>query len=228
MPQDSLPYAIFRYIVNKQRDMPGDEEEWKLPPMGELAEELGVSRGKLREELIAAQAYGIVEMRPGDGTYVLPFNFYEPARTMVLYGVERDHRSFDHFYKLRIQLEAAFWEESVRALDEEDHGKLTRIVNRAMGKLEEAPIEIPHAEHRDFHELLFSKLKNKYVQGLLKAYWDAYEAVGLNRYFEYSYYEHMWTSHRQIVEAIKAGQYAAGKEILVEHFTLLRDRLQGK
>lgn len=40
------------------------EQPVKLPPMEELAESLGVSRDKLREELIAVEAYGVVDMRP--------------------------------------------------------------------------------------------------------------------------------------------------------------------
>ena len=91
MPQNQLPYDILLYIVGLDESRPEQERgrEGKLPPMDELAETMGVSRGKLREELIAAQAYGVVEMRPGDGTYVLPFDFYPPIQTLVLYAIER-------------------------------------------------------------------------------------------------------------------------------------------
>lgn len=228
MDQGLLPYAVIQYIIERERELKDKSREIKLPRMEELADRLGVSRGKLREELIAAQAYGIVEMRPGDGTYVRPFDFYTPARTMVLYGVERDRRSFDRFYRVRVHLEAAFWEEAARALGEDEIAELERIIERAEEKLQGAPVEIPHDEHREFHLLLFSKIQNEYVQGLLKAYWDAYEAVGLNRYFEYSYYESMWDSHRAMVDAIREGRYEEGERELTEHFTLLQDRLQGE
>jgi DNA-binding GntR family transcriptional regulator len=37
----------------------------------------------------------------------------------------------------------------------------------------------------------------------------------------------MWSWHRGMVDALAAGNYDQGKEILVQHFTLLNDRLQG-
>lgn len=108
MYQDRFPYSILQYIVDEGFEAQDKDEPIKLPPMDDLARKLGVSRGKLREELIAAQAYGVVEMRPGDGTYVRPFDFYTAIRTLVLYSIACDSRTFDHFYQLRVQLEIAF------------------------------------------------------------------------------------------------------------------------
>lgn len=227
MAQTALPYSIFRHIVEEGHVAREQGKELKLPPIDDLAETLGISRGKLREELIAIQAYGIVEMRPGDGTYVRPFDFYTATRMLALYAIECDRKHFDHLYEIRIQLEFAFWERAARGLTQEDKDELERILERAERKLNGTPVEIPHEEHREFHTLIFSRLDNEFVQGLLKAYWDAYEAVGLHRYFDLSYYEKMWNSHRAIVEAIITDQYEKGQEILVRHFTLLEDRLSG-
>ena len=221
-----LPYYILQYIIDNDLQM-GEGEEVKLPPMDGLAVEMGISRGKLREEMVVAQAYGVVDMRPGDGTYVRPFDFYTAIRTLVLYGTAYDWKNFDHLYQLRMQLEIAFWQEAVQNLTLEDKEELERIVEQAEQKLTGSPVEIPHKSHRDFHLLIFARLDNKFAQGLLKAYWDAYEAVGLHRYFDLNYYEKMWSSHRSITEAIIAGQYQKGHEILVQHFTLLENRLSG-
>jgi DNA-binding FadR family transcriptional regulator len=221
-----LPYYILQYIIDNDLQI-SEGEEIKLPPMDELANDLGISRGKLREEMVIAQAYGAVEMRPGDGTYIRPFDFYTAIRTLVLYGTAYDWKNFDHLYRLRVQLEITFWDEAVQNLTAEDIDGLKKIVEQAEGKLKGTLVEIPHKGHRDFHLLIFGKLGNKFVQGLLKAYWDAYEAVGLHRYFDLSYYEKMWASHRAITEAIATGQHKKGLEILHEHFTLLENRLSG-
>jgi DNA-binding FadR family transcriptional regulator len=227
MLQNLLPFTILQYIVDENLQTADGEELTKLPPIGDLAKELRVSRGKLREELIAAQAYGVVEMRPGDGTYVRPFDFYTAIRTLVLYSIAGDKKNFDRYYKLREQLEVASWDDAVRALRPQDHQRLYQILERAERKLTSTPVEIPHEEHRALHLGVFGRLDNEFVLGLLKAYWDAYEAVGLHRYFDYSYYEQMWSWHRGMVDALAAGDYDQGKEILVQHFTLLNDRLQG-
>lgn len=224
MFQSTYLSDIIRHVVGEGD--PGTEEV-KLPPMDELSQQLGVSKGKLREDLIAAQAWGIVEMRPGDGTYVRPFDFHTPVRVLVMYSIARDRKNFDRYYQLRVHLEVAFWEEAARSLLPEDHTELQRILDRAERKLKGAPIEIPHVEHRAFHLLIFSRLDNEFVQGLLRAYWDAYEAVGLNRYFDFAYYEEMWSDHKKMVAAIVTGRYEDGLALLNDHYTLLQGRLDG-
>jgi len=227
MLQGILPYLILQYIVDNELKVQGDDEPVKLPAMDKLADKLGISMGKLREELIAARTYGVVEMRPGDGTYVQPFDFYAAIRALVLYSAAYDWRYFEQLYTMRVQMERAFWDEAVRRLTEEDMTALRQTLEQATHRLKDMPVEIPHKEHRELHLLIYRRLENQFAQGLFKAYWDAYEAVGLHRYFDYSYYERMWTSHHEMVEAIEAGQYDRGKEVLTSHFTLLEDRLQG-
>jgi DNA-binding FadR family transcriptional regulator len=228
MLHEQLDSEVLQYIVKERLQTVDGEELNKLPSLGELAAKMRVSRGKLREELIAAQAFGVVEMRPGDGTYVRPFDFYEPIRTMVLYGIAADKRSFDAYYKLRAQIEICFWSEAVCALTEEDHARLYRVLDAAEAKLNANPVEIPHEEHRELHLAMYSRLENPFVLGLIAAYWDAYEAVGLHRYYDLSYFTRMWDWHREMVDAIVAGEFERGKEILIRHFTLLEDRLSGK
>ena len=223
-----LDSDVLHYIVHERLQTEEGEELNKLPAMGELAKQLRVSRGKLREELIAAQAFGVVEMRPGDGTYVRPFDFYEPIRTLVLYGIAGDKRSFDRYYRLRAQLEISFWDEAVQALTETDHARLYQILEAAEARLSSTPVEIPHEEHRELHLTLFGHLDNPFVLGLIAAYWDAYEAVGLHRYYDLSYFTRMWDMHRALVDAVVAGENERSKELLIQHFTLLEDRLSGK
>ncbi len=227
MTADPFAHSILRYIIDQGLAQPGGEPV-KLPPLDDLAQSLRVSRGKLREDMLTAQAYGLIEMRPGDGTYVCPFDFYAAIRPAVLYGIACDGHNFDRIYRLRAQLEVAFWDQAVESLTESDLRELQSIVERAECKLAGRPIEIPHREHRELHLRIFERLDNPFVQGLLKAYWDAYEAVELHRYFELNYYQQMWDSHRQMVEAITSGQSQQGRDILRSHFRILEDRLQSQ
>jgi DNA-binding FadR family transcriptional regulator len=226
MKQDLFSDSILQYLVEEEPYAGNDGEPTKLPPMGDLAKRLGVSRGKLREDLITAQAYGIVEMRPGDGTYLCPFDFYAAITPPLQYSLACDKRNFDHLYKLRAHLEVGFWDEATAVLDADDHERMNRLLRRAERKLAGTPVEIPNPEHRELHLLIYNKLNNPFVFGLLKAYWDAYEAIGLHRYHDMGYYERMWRSHRQMVDAIFAGEIQRGKEVLIGHFAILEDRLQ--
>ena len=72
-----------------------------------------------------------------------------------------------------------------------------------------------------FHLTIFQRLENPFVLGLLEAYWDAYEAVEYSTYADYAYLQEVWGYHERIVDAIDAGDYATGKELLVQHMHLL-------
>ena len=226
MPPGLSTSRILQYIVDEGLCAQESGELAKLPAMGELSRQLGVSKGKLREEMIAAEAWGVIEMRPGDGTYVLPFDFYAPVRTLALYGVTLDRKHFGQFYQVRTALEVALWESAIESLRPSDVVQLCQIVERAQQRLRSVPPEIPHRQHREFHLLTFARLDNDFVQGLLRAYWDAYEAVELHLYFDLSYYEEMWSSHDAMAQAIVSGDLRKGQEILTRHFVLLSDRLR--
>ena len=60
--------------------------------------------------------------------------------------------------------------------------------------------------------------------GTLEAYWEAYEAVGLNLFTDYAYLTEVWTYHQQMVDAIVKGDYEAGYQALVKHKDLLYHR----
>jgi DNA-binding GntR family transcriptional regulator len=68
---------------------------------------------------------------------------------------------------------------------------------------------------------IFSRLDNPFVQGLLQAYWDAYDAVELTRFADYQYWLDVWNYHEKIVEAIDEGNVEGSRQLLVEHFELL-------
>lgn len=53
-------------LILKKEILPGD----KLPSETELSEQLGFSRGSIREAMKILSAFGVIQIRRGDGTYV--------------------------------------------------------------------------------------------------------------------------------------------------------------
>jgi DNA-binding FadR family transcriptional regulator len=210
---------LLSYMASSARQ-PGD----RLPPLDKLSAELGISPGKLREQLEVARALGLVEVRPRTGIRLSEYSFLPAVRASLLYVLARDPGQFDAFGALRNQIEAAFWHEAVASLTPADHSHLQSLIAAAWAKLRGRPIQIPHAEHRDLHLTIFGRLGNPFVQGLLEAYWEAYEAVGLSLFSDYQYLHDVWTYHEGIVNAIVAGDRDEGYRLLVQHTTLLRHR----
>ena len=212
---------ILRFIIDSGY-RPGDQ----LPTIQEVSKELGVSVAKTREAMEIARALGMLEIKPGRGMRVKPFDFAPAVSISSLYAIGLDEGNFAHLRDLRDGVEIQFWEAAVRCLTPEDIVELRRLMAEASRQLERHPVQVPIREHRAFHMMLFSRLENPFVLGILEAFWDAYEAFGLHLYRDISYHRNVWSFHEQIVDAIEAGDIEASRGLLIEHMNLLGTRSQ--
>jgi DNA-binding FadR family transcriptional regulator len=203
-----------------------EEAESGLPTLNELSVELGISVASLREQLEVARALGLVEVKPGrGGTRRRSYSFTPAVRQSLGYALALNDEHFRKYSELRNHIEAAYWYEAVEKLTREDKQELEAIVRRAWEKLRRTPIQVPHEEHRNMHLLIYSRLENPFVTGILEAYWEAYEAVGLNVFAGgYDYLQEVWRYHQLMIESICNGNHKAGFEALVTHTDLLYNR----
>jgi len=221
----SDPLSEFLRYLAQYEEVNGEQ----LPPLSELSHELDVSIASLREQLEVARALGLVEVRPRRGTKRLPYSFTPAVRQSLRYALVLDDEYFQQFSELRNHIESAYWHEAVQRLTEEDKQVLQSLLERAKQKLNGNSIQIPHEEHRKLHLLIYQRLDNPFVTGLLEAYWDAYEAVGLNVFSGgLSYLEDVWNYHTQMVEAICRNDIEAGYKALIQHADLLYQRSENK
>ena len=201
------------------------EAENGIPSLSGLSRELGISLAALREQLEVARALGLVDVKPRTGTRRRAFSFTPAVRQSLTYALALNDDHFDKFAELRNHLELGFWDEATRKLTDEDKVALKALVARAREKLNAATVQVPHEEHRLLHLLIFRRLDNPFVTGLLEAYWDMYEAVGLNLYSgDIAYLNEVWDYHARMVDRVCAGDYAGGREALVAHMGLLMQR----
>lgn len=196
----------------------------RLPALSSLSQELGISIASLREQLEVARALGLVEVRPKTGIRRLEYTFRPAVTQSLSYALALSPDFFKSFSDLRIHVEAAYWHEAAGALTPEDHAHLRELIARAQSKLRGHPVQIPHAEHRELHLMVYQRLGNPFVTGILEAYWEMYEAVGLAVYTDFAYLEKVWQYHERMVEAIIAGDYTGGYQALNEHADMLYQR----
>ncbi|MBX7212569.1 MAG: FCD domain-containing protein [Thermoflexales bacterium] len=224
MELKALDNDILRYLARHRLKLNGKALSEPIPALTELSDELGLSIGKLREQLEVARALGLVDVKPRTGIRHAPYDFLPAVRLSLLYALAIDPCAFDQFSQLRTHVEFGFWHEAVALLQPEDHEALQALMKAAWAKLEGTPTQIPHAEHRQLHLMIFGRLNNPFVHGILEAYWEAYEAVELNRFADYAYLTAVWRYHQAMVDAICAGDADAGHRALVEHTHLLQSR----
>ena len=207
------------YLVNHEQ-----AEDQSLPSLADLSQELGIGIAALREQLEVARALGLVEVRPRIGIRRKAYAFLPAVRQSLAYALALDKTHFQAFADLRKHIEMTYWHEAVQKLTAEDRSALNNVIRRAWEKLRGTPAQIPHAEHRELHLIIYRRLENPFVTGLLEAYWEAYEAVGLNVYADYHYLEDVWGYHQKMVEAICNQDYEAGYHTLLEHTDLITQR----
>lgn len=201
------------------------EADDKLPSLNDLSRELNISLASLREQLEVARALGFVEVRQKTGTRRLSYSFTPAIRQSLGYALALNDDHFRKFAEMRNHLEAAYWDEAVRLLTEADKAELNAIIARAWEKLGGTPVQVPHEEHRKLHLTIYKNLDNPFVIGVLEAYWEAYEAVGLNVFAGgYEYLQEVWQYHQRMVESICSGKFEVGYEALVRHTDLLYHR----
>lgn len=214
----NLGSDFLNYII-RQGYQPGD----RLPSIQELTADtrLDMSANKVREQLEVARQMGWVEVRSKRGTRVKDYAFTPAVRLSALYAMACGER-FEDFASLRNHVESAYWQEACALLTDADLNIMQGCIDSANQKLDSPPIHIPNPEHRLFHLTVFKNLDNTFVLGILEAYWDLYEEVGINRYMDYSYLRRVWDYHSRILELIRAGRFEEAQRAFVEHTRLLR------
>jgi DNA-binding FadR family transcriptional regulator len=221
MPNGSSPENLsefMKFLACRKSD--GD----RVPPLTELSATLDVSVASLREQMEVARALGLVEVKPKTGIRRLPFTFRPAVTQSLAYSIAIDPKNFQYYTDFRRHIEMAYWNEAVVRLEPQDKLRLKELVKNAQLKLAQQPVQIPHFEHRELHLLIFRRIENPFVMGALEAYWEVYEAVGLNVYTDLNYLENVWDYHQKMVDAICAGNYADGFRFATEHMDLIYQR----
>jgi DNA-binding FadR family transcriptional regulator len=196
--------------------------EERLPSLSNLSKELKISVASLREQLEIARVFGFVEVRPKTGIKWLPYQFAPSILVSVAYAITISPEFFDQFRDFRNHLESAYFYEAAKMLSSEEITILMGIVQIAERKIQQIPPILPHREHCELHQILFSHIDNVFLQGVLEGYWDIYEDRGFSVISDLEYLNKVWKYHRSIVEALRIGDLTSSFNAFLEHKDLIK------
>ncbi|MGQ9887278.1 MAG: FadR/GntR family transcriptional regulator [Aggregatilineales bacterium] len=193
-----LARRIRQYIA--ERDIqPG----MRLPSERELAEQLAVSRGMIREALRELQTMGIVEKQPRSGTFIRSLS---PAAALSFDWDNVDAESVRQIFEMRMIIEprcAAL--AAVRAADDAIHTLRQALDEMQRASADEA-IEAFQASDKRMHCAITQATGNPYLIQLLEAMTNALEqSVRISLHIP-GQMERALAGHRQIVTAIENRQ----------------------
>ena len=194
-----------------------------LPPEGQIAEDLGVGRGSVREAIKALESLGIVEVRHGNGVFVRSFNF-DSVLDLLSYGLVFDQSRIAEIFQIRKWLEATAIAEIVHLIKPEEIAQIEDLLARWERKAD-AQVSLGD-EDRAFHRMLYGALGNASLIALLDIFWLVFHAVPVRTITTDLQPTTTLQDHRDILAAVKAGDAALAQQRVQEHFRGIETRLQ--
>ena len=210
---------FINYLIEKTKG-----KDQAVPSIGEMSQALGWSKACLREQIELAKNLGLIKIQPRKGIEILPYRFTPAVKKSLYYAIKVNRSYFEQFSEIRNHLERSFFKEAALSLTQSDFDELDHLTQSAEKKLLGNPIQIPHSEHRKYHLIIYRELNNTFLNGMLEAYWDTYEMVGLDVYTDLDYLNAVWDYHHKIVEHLKDKQIEDAYELLVDHMQLIYQR----
>ena len=184
----------------------------KLPREADMAQELGVGRSSLREGIKILNAYGVVEARQGEGTFVVDnraSNFFE------FMGFFSNKENMQHFLELRRVIEVGNIVDIHDKLGPKDIAELERLVNvfDVAGQPEAEYVEAD----KGFHSYMISFSKNPMIIQINNML-TAMRSDLLERLFAHEeIIQDARVAHHKILDALKAQDMDACIEAVGAH-----------
>lgn len=193
-----------------------------LPPEGQLAADLGVSRGSVRESIKALESLGIVEVRHGDGVRVRAFNF-DSIFELLSYGLAFDPVRAAEILQIRVWLEVAALADVIDQLSAADLDELAALLDRWEEKATRA--EDVSADDRAFHRLLYRALGNESLSGLIDIFWVIYHSLPTRSIGMDLQPLATVEAHRELLAAIRLRDVGLATRRMRDHFGNLEARM---
>lgn len=214
----ALQHDIMELILERGLG-PGDP----LPTEHELVEELGVGRNTVREALKVLQALGIVDVRHGYGMFVASKKLDALAAALEFHArISLGHSGHEalELVDVRQALESGLIGAAIDAMTTESLAAVREAVED-MERRAEAGQPLTEADER-FHRGLFEPLGNGLLSNLLGVFWSAYSRLHEQMDPGDAVLAETARVHREIYEAVAAGQKERAATLMGGHFDGIR------
>lgn len=191
----------------------------KIPSEMELAEQFKVGRNSIREATKALAVFGIVDSKPGQGTFICTDALRKITNNELMNYLSDDSSWFE-LMQIRIMLESqnAYWAaERATPADIRNLEEVLRISTDSEEKVH-PKYEENLSFHSDFHETIARIGGNKLALRLLRSIRNEIDAQR-HEYLELTNqdWDKMMIEHRKIVDLIKQHRSEEAAETMKTH-----------
>lgn len=166
MSQTDVVISGVKRMLSSRRLRPGD----RLPIEKDLAAELQVSRGSLREGVRALSVMGILETRQGAGTFVTRLEPAALLSAMEFWVGLQDGERANQVHTVRRALETEAAAAAAVQIGKDQLDEAERILERAHAAIQAEPIQHEAAMQCDveFHRLIAQASANHVLSALIE------------------------------------------------------------
>jgi len=196
----------------------------KLPGERELAEQMEVSRQTLREALKSLEELGLVEAKPGGGTYIA--DIVGSAVSKPLIGLfARHEEAYLDYMEFRELLEAKAAGLAAERATEFDRQIIQSKFDAMVAAHDDDDPAVDAELDADFHYSIAEATHNPMMIFSLRSIFELIrQGVFYNRYVVYleaGGKDRLLEQHREITEAIVAGDVARAEQAMSDHLTFI-------
>lgn len=226
------PKRLYQDIVEQIRALmdggelrPGD----RLLPERDLAQRLQVSRVSVREAIRALEMMGVVEIRPGEGTFVRDRDSDQVIRPLALFlAVERT--SLLEMFEVRRIFETATASLAAERASDEEVADVLAALESMTAKINvrdsEKGEEFDIAFHYAIAEATHNPLLIKLFRTLQEEFGRAVSAARRQLYQGEDNPRRILEQHRKVYRAIKAHDPAKAAQAMLAHLTYAERELR--
>ncbi|MEZ3500869.1 FadR/GntR family transcriptional regulator [Pantoea sp. KPR_PJ] len=194
-----------------------------LPPERELAKQLSVSRSSVREALIALEMTGWVDIRTGNGVFVMqPLPQAGAAAEEAEFGLQ-------DLLQARLAFEGMLAELAAQHGTAAQRGQLRALAETLLNYRANDAAFLE--QDKRFHLLISEMSGNEVLRDMMEYLWNKRDSAHFRRlerhYADNAFTDEMNRDHQQIAAAICAGDSAAARAAMVSHLTQVQQRLLG-
>lgn len=199
----------------------------RLPTERQLMETFGVGRSSVRAAIQSLVGLGVIELRPGIGTFVRPLSL-EDVMSLVQGTVWLDYSAALHLHEVRAMIETTAARLAAERRTEVDLGEMRQQITRYENETAAASLEGSIEADMGFHRSLVAAAKNPVLVSLFDSISDVLRDH--RRRYGSPHYRadatKVTTEHSAIYEAIAAGDIEQSVLRVGRHMRIIWNQIE--
>jgi GntR family transcriptional repressor for pyruvate dehydrogenase complex len=196
----------------------------QLPPERDLAEKFVVSRTSVREALRALESLGLVEIRPGEGTFVKEVSVEALIEPLAMVMASQ-RETIAELFEARRLIEPAIAGLAARRATPDEIQEMARILEEQAK--ETAAGRTGLVQDSQFHTAIAAAAHNQAIMRVVHAIMDLLTQSREESLSTPGRPERSHQSHRRILDAITRRNPAAAEEAMRAHLTVVEELVLG-